>query len=739
MFAFVATLAVAGVPWPATAQVPGPESFAREPRTPSELWNAIDYLMRTDQSPKALPYLDRFLAANPDDATLIAIRDRFGSGSFLRLADHPATARYAKPLIDRLNVAARRHATRPDRLERFVAALAGSPDEQDYAVARLQEAGAEAVPFVIKAIEKGEPGSESRDKIVRNMGRLDSSAVPALVAVLDSPDPALAADAATAMGQIGDPRAVPFLTFPAASSETPPALREAARRAIARLTGRPHGAEGKTPSRVLTDAAWRYHRHQVEFPGDPVILWSWDRDRKVPVPTTMPRADVEEALGKRLASEALRLQPDNTDARLALLSLTLERAVGRVGLADLATKDAAAFDAARKAGPEIVAQVLRRAIADNKSELAAASATVLGAITDVGRLSADNRPHPLVEALSAPGRRVQFAAARALVNLNATRPYPGSSALVPTLARFASSQSVPRAVVIDGNPLRGSQLAGFLSQLGYETTMERTGSEGFRVAAQTADVEIVLVSHVLHQGPWDLIDTLTNLEHDARTARLPVFVYGPYALQMNRLRLLESFPGVKYVVQPLDAATLEHFLGGRPTKLSDAERAGYAKEAAALLAKLTAQPNSPYASDLNESEPALTFALSQPPTALSASAALGDVPLPDAQRSLGDIILDPSLPPELRRNSAERLTHSIRRFGALLSGDQERAILTEMQATTDPQLRAAIGQVIDALRAQSPAGGRNPRTSPAQPSAGANSGTPARAAAATPGVAPPTP
>src|SRR5262245_5905261 len=75
----------------APAQAPGPELFAKEPRSPLELWEAADYLIRTGQAVKAVPYLDRFQKGRPDDATLVAIRDRYGPGSFLRLDDDPAT------------------------------------------------------------------------------------------------------------------------------------------------------------------------------------------------------------------------------------------------------------------------------------------------------------------------------------------------------------------------------------------------------------------------------------------------------------------------------------------------------------------------------------------------------------------------------------------------------------------------------------------------------------------------
>ena len=98
-------------------------------------------------------------------------------------------------------------------------------------------------------------------------------------------------------------------------------------------------------------------------------------------------------------------------------------------------------------------------------------------------LVASGRPHPLVDALYAPGRHLQFAAAKAILGLGSTQSFPGSSRVVPALARFLTHQTIPRAVVIDTNPNRGSQLAGFLIELGYDSDLEQTGSQGFLAAA----------------------------------------------------------------------------------------------------------------------------------------------------------------------------------------------------------------------------------------------------------------
>jgi hypothetical protein len=453
---------------------------------------------------------------------------------------------------------------------------------------------------------------------------------------------------------------------------------------------------------VLTAAAWSFHRHQVEFPSDSVAVWVWDKDRKAPVPRPMRRGEAEGYFGLQLAHEAHLLQPLDLDAHTAFVSLSLEKAIDRVGFNAFPAQDQGAFASAVAAGPAVLAEVLRKAIADGKDELAAVAATALGQVTNRALLSGTGHPHPLVEALSSPGVRVQFAAAKALVELEPTQPFPGSSRVVPTLARFATSQRPPRAVVIDGNSNRGSHLAGSLKALGYETVLETSGDQGFRAAADSADVELVVVSHAQAHGAWNLIDILTNLKSDARTANLPVYIYGPLNLERDRSGLLASFPGARFLVQPVSAAILETLLGGRPAKLTAADRAGYASSAASLLARIAGQPKSPYGADLSASEPELTIALNQPETSQAASSALGDVPNPDAQQSLADVVLDPSRPVELRRTSASQLARSIQRFGPLVSADQEALLAAEFRAEADPQFRTALGTVITALRAQSP-------------------------------------
>ena len=691
-------LTAPGISSRALAQVPGPELFAKEPRTPLELWDAVDYLLRTNQAKNALPYIDRFMKSKPDDATLISIRNRYGPEAFLRLNDDAATRPFAQPMVEAMVAAAHKYAARPDRIVQFVGELTKTSEEQDYAIRHLREAGPDAVPFLVEALAQPDLSATDRSLIVQNMGRLDRSVIPPLVAVLDSLDPAIAADSARVLGMIGNKEAIPFLTFPASFPEAPPAVRAAAQAAIARLTGQPFSAQPRKPAQVLIDAAWRYHRHQDEFADDLVVVWAWDNDRKVPATREVSRAEAEGILGLRLARQALRLGPDNRDAQVVQSSLALEKAIDRAGFNAFPDKDAATFAAAKASGPSILTEVLKTAVKDGKADLAAISATALGQVINRTALTASGRPHLLVDALYAPYRRVQFAAAKALVALSPAEPFPGSSRIVPTMARFVINQALPRAVVIDSNPTRGSQIAGFLINLGYDSELELSGAKGFRAAAESADVELTLISFDLFQTGWGLNDTLANFGADARTAAIPVFIYGPLDVQYKRPNLDHDYPGIRFLVQPVDADTLLRQLKGLPARLSEAERAGYASEAATLLARIaTEQRKGPLTADLTAAEPALAVALNEAQTAKAAATVLGDVPDPDAQRSLADVVLDPSQAPAIRKQSASELVRSIRRFGRLITAGQEARLATTLREETDPEARASLLTILRAL------------------------------------------
>ena len=265
--------------------------------------------------------------------------------------------------------------------------------------------------------------------------------------------------------------------------------------------------------------------------------------------------------------------------------------------------------------------------------------------------------------------------------------------------------------MIDGNPLRGSQVAGYLKILGYDSLLTPTGTAGFRLAADCADVEMIVIDPDLVQGSWRLQDLLANLRADDHTTGIPVFIVGPLALREIVAPKLESFPGVRFLVTPTEATLFTRQVAdglanlyARP--LTNDERANFAVKAAALLSQVATTPGSPFEGELLIAAPSLTIALNTPATAIHAATALGDFPRVEAQRDLADVVLNPSVATDVRLTAASQLVKSIKRFGPLVSNEQEHRLVSQLNAESEPIIRTALTSVADALKRKAASSGR---------------------------------
>ena len=674
-----------------------PFGFSIVPRTADELWEVIEYQLRTREPGKAAPYLRKFVAVKPDDSALLRLLDEYGIGSFLRLDDSPATRPFAKEIIDRVNEASIRHANNSARIDREVSALTKSAEERSLAIENLRPAGSYAIPSLVTAFRNAK--GDARRAIAESLGKLDTNAVPGLIAWLDSSDEAESQAAAEALGRIGDRRAIPPLTWVAADPKSKPKAKAAAAEAIARITHEPFANQAQSPSRLLAAEARRYQLQNVDL-SQSATLWLWDDSTKLPVVKSLPRAAVIDLIGTRFAKESLVLDPSDEEAQITLVSLTLDL-----------SKPPAIPPSVLAAGPGVLGQVVRRSIADRRPDLAVKAVVAFGKVSSRDTLSKGWRGNALIEALAAPDRRVQFAAAEALLALDPKAPFPGSSTVVPVLARFAANPKQPGAVVIDGNPNRGSQLVGLLMPLGYDPQYAHTGEAGFRVASDLANVELIVINPSYLGGAWTLQDTLANLRGDARTASLPIFLVGPINLESRIGGKAANFSGIHYLVLPTETALLKRQVDRGLAKhgtspLSDAERADYALRASQLLTKINATKGSPFAADLATIEPHLVLALNQEATAEAAALALADLPGQDAQRGLAGVLLDMAKPTGIRLKAAESLARNLRRHGPLLSADQEVKLSRMLDEETDPALSSALATVIGALKPKPAAIGR---------------------------------
>ncbi|MFM7130100.1 MAG: hypothetical protein ACKO0V_12155, partial [bacterium] len=103
--------------------------------------------------------------------------------------------------------------------------------------------------------------------------------------------------------------------------------------------------------------------------------------------------------------------------------------------------------------------MLSRTLATGKHEQVGILAIkALGEVmTTQDLVTPDGKPGTLARAVHSMDRRIQFEAARTMVDLAPEGQFPGSSTVVPALARFLQANPVsPRAVIVHNNLVEGS-------------------------------------------------------------------------------------------------------------------------------------------------------------------------------------------------------------------------------------------------------------------------------------------
>jgi hypothetical protein len=330
---------------------------------------------------------------------------------------------------------------------------------------------------------------------------------------------------------------------------------------------------------------------------------------------------------------------------------------------------------------------------------------------------------PLSEALNDPDPRVQLAAAVTVLRLNPDRPFRDATRVVEILARALASDPMPTAVIIDPNVQRGSTIAGFAREMGYESVLTATGQLGFTAAAERTIPTFVLVN--LNVSRWPLSQMIANFRADTRTRNVPIIVYGPMegdwsvastgsikstyfrGPRIDRPRSavtasLADTPGTAYVVQTTTvgafAAQVRPALAALlMSPLSAAERSEQRAVAAYWLAQI-ADTHRTDLFPLDRAAPALTDALTDPALAPNALIGLSAISTAGAQRAIAEVALMPNADKSLRISAAGVLADHVRHNGLTLPERTVADLNALWSSTTDPALRTALSQWGGSLR-----------------------------------------
>jgi len=511
------------------------------------------------------------------------------------------------------------------------------------------------------------------------------------------------------LGHLESRRAVPYLLAPHLAQDSSPAVRQAAGEALQSIVG-------ALPSQMdaehfLLRKATAYYDGQPPLAADQednVVLWKWDAAAQRSVPLTLPASDGAAWVAAQLAADLYRLAPGPVEHQRLYLATALEWAKIGGGLdRPLPTGANTVHAAVAQAGVAAVEQVLVDAAPNDHVAAAVGALEVLGAIGDVSLLiTPHGRVGPVASALRHTDRRVRFAAAAAIMNIDPHQAYPGSSYLPETLSEFTTVGATPRVLI--GHPRQGHGLrvANLLAEMGYVGDAVTSGRELLRLATNRSDYDFVLISDAI-DGPA-ATDVIRQLRRLPAFASVPVGLMGSEATLAGAKRWAVQDPLVDALPLPWESESLAlrlrrlEALAGRHV-VAHADRLRQARQALMWLAKLADDANAYGHYDLLRRQDTMIAALYEPALAADAAVALGKVGSPKAQTALVEVASLHWHPIAVRQAAHSAFGEAVERRRLLLTTDQILLQYDRYQqsAQLDRETQAVFGAILDTIEAAS--------------------------------------
>lgn len=432
----------------------------------------------------------------------------------------------------------------PNAISRNIELLSGPLRARTLARQRLIEAGQYSVPQLLLAmINPTDPVTSLEAR--RLLRDLEANAVAPLVAALPRLGPAAQEQVAIVLGEIGNPEAAPALAALARSQGSVPGVRNAATQALARVAP---GSDARTTAELFLQLAERYYaepRELTRFPGEEhQLVWVYEPAIGL-LPTPVRTEVFHEAMTMRLVERALREDANVSGAVPLWLAANFSRQIDSPEDYDNPLYGAERREAmyyAVAAGADATQAVLARALNDQDTALALLAIEALSRTAGGASLwSGTPADKPLLQALSYPDRRVQFAAAMVLGNARPGEAFPGSERIVPILASAVRDAGDRFAIVLARSIEAEQRLAAMLQSRGY--TVVGRGSSLNEVRSAVADAPGVDLI-VLDLGRAAAEESLRGARADARLRVTPILAILPF-------EDLSAMSGTTHAASPL--------------------------------------------------------------------------------------------------------------------------------------------------------------------------------------------
>lgn len=516
----------------------------------------------------ALEKLRAYVASEPGSDEVYAVLRDADEKVLLRVlarqGDHERLMNY---LLDKARPATRDRGLDPDEIQEFVdvAVNDDSLDKRRHAGVRLAVVGPLAVPYLYPYLARSDAAV-----VVNTMfaiHRLGTSAVPALVEVLETDNPRVRGNVAAVLGDLRDPLAIPAL-LRVKEVDADESVRKKADAAVQKI-----GAGRATPQSAA-NAFWslgeRFYANDptvvLDF-GDMRNVWRWEDGDLARF--TVHAYFFGYQMAEQMAVDALTLNPGLLEARSllvrSLLAQKVEADVIAIGGGDVPEVLTGAFDLAATQGFEGATAALRDSLKNRDWDVAIQCLHLC--VRTYGRESLDR--HPLGAALIAPERRVRYEAAIAALRMS-PKGLPNADKVAHLAARAASERAVRQVLVLDNRAPTRNRLLMDLAHAGFVAASAANGARGVAVAKNAPTLDVVIVRADLSDPTTTIpsrrhVSSLTvidELKSDVRTRDMRILVLVEETSDAKIGAVKEFFQNkygdklAGFLVVPLDTASI---------------------------------------------------------------------------------------------------------------------------------------------------------------------------------------
>jgi CheY-like chemotaxis protein len=674
------------------------------PMTAVELLRAIDTLGQLGEPDVAVPLVNKLAALKPNDADLAAAVDTLGSAVFFRLRQLPGVPPVMAQIANKALQVTSKAARDPAKLQAAVELLIKAETNRDQAASLvpLLSAGEDGVAWAIHGLLTPNLPLAGRSRLEYVVRQAEKAAIDPLIAAVSNVRGETVLPLQALLVELGGETAGIWLLAPAYAEPQNKPLQDLVSSQYRELPPR------ELAARTLQSLAKSYLDGDRRFTltaDNRVKIWEWDSAAKIPVAklVSLPQAQARRAA--LLANQLLSIDPDSAASRELWLHCQLRLRAWETGLDKEAVWPEAELTRIKTWGSSGIEQVLIDSLAQRDAVSAMAALQLLKQLGPASSLTGF-KPHPVVESLRYPNRRVQYAAAQTLLAWNPRAPFNGAGHFTDTLRHLAGSQGQRQAIVGFPNREIATRLAGYFSSVGIEGLAAWTGQTTVRLAQQSPDAELILLSSRINFEPLSI--TIQELRRDPRTAHLPIVILTEDAIEEPRLGAqFERDPLVTIFTRPFEPTSVK-FIVDQAIRSADGKDAGSAiispaeRRAQGLFA-LTALAKlldlNPKLYEFSQQVPPLIAALEDPGLCEAAAAVLARIGNHSAQTALVEMASRPEVSAGQRTIAATMLAEAIRAHGVQLTRNQVALQYQRynMSATSTPETQKILGAVLDAI------------------------------------------